>query len=167
ANDLVRGHPGAARATALLALPGNPSASARALATSRGSLDGPALVDHAMLSLSARRDAEACRTLDAAVAADPHSAPAFALRALVRMRTGDMRGAWADSEMSRQLGRPAWSEALDLLAATRVAERQEILQRVQRFARAVRADSSELSVLDARLAAIALTAAGQDELARS
>jgi len=131
------------------------------------SLYAPALVDRAMLSLSARRDAEACRMLDVAIAADPRSAPAFALRALVRMRNGDMRGAWADSEMSRQLGRPAWSEALDLVAATRVAERQEILQRVQGFTRQVRADSSELSVLDARLTSIALTAAGEHELART
>src|SRR5690606_11692464 len=118
-------------------------------------------------ALSARRDAEACSILNAAVAGDPRSAPVFALRGLVRMRNGDMRRGWADADMSRELGRATWGDALDLLAATRVAERQELLTRVQDFPRRVQSDTGELSVLDARLTAIALTAAGEQELART
>lgn len=167
AEALDRAHPSLARARALIALPGNQAAATSALRSVGDAGHLPALLDRAMLALTARRDTEACQALDAAIASDPRSAPAYALRALLRMRSGDMRGGWADAEMARQLGRPLWGDALDLLAAARVAERQEILQRVQRFVSQVRADSSELSVLDARLAAIALTAAGREEDARA
>src|SRR5690606_33265775 len=160
ADSLARGQPGAVRALSLLDLPSNPAAASTRLRAVEGIASGPLLVDRAMLALTARRDAEACEVLDEAIGMDPRSAPAFALRALVRMRNGDMRGGWSDAEMARQLGRPAWGDALEILAASRVSERQELLPRLERYVRSVRADSTEISVLDARLAFIALSAAG-------
>lgn len=167
ATSLDRAQPAAARARALIALPQGTAAAARELRSAWNTLDVAVLLDAAMLAMDARRDSEACQLLDTAIANDPLSAPAFALRSLLRLRMGDMRGGWADAEMTHQLGRPTWGEALDILAASRTSASQELLGRVQRFTRRVRADSSELSVIDARLTAIALSAAGEPELARS
>jgi len=48
----------------------------------------------------------ACQLLNEAIDRDARSAPAYALRALVRARNGEVRAAFADAEVVTQLGRP-------------------------------------------------------------
>ena len=64
------------------------------------------------------RHAEACQLLERAVAADPRTAPAYALRALALVRAAGrgrtataIRAAFADAEVATQLGRPIWGDA--------------------------------------------------------
>ena len=48
------------------------------------------------------------KLLSAAIDNDARSAPAYALRALIHARAGQVREAFADAEIVTQLGRPLW-----------------------------------------------------------
>lgn len=61
-------------------------------------------VDIATMRLYERAYRESCRSLDAALAVDPRRADAYVLRAIVRLRLGDIRNAWVDAETGRRLG---------------------------------------------------------------
>jgi hypothetical protein len=58
------------------------------------------------------RFSSACILLDSAVASDPTAAQAYILRALVRVRRGELRFAWADAETGGRLGWPLWGQAV-------------------------------------------------------
>jgi tetratricopeptide (TPR) repeat protein len=57
------------------------------------------------------RHEEARRWLDSAVAVEPHYAPAYGLRARVRLQLGDAAGARADAETAIRLSRDVWAIA--------------------------------------------------------
>jgi tetratricopeptide (TPR) repeat protein len=109
------------RTRALRALrTGNVSEAESALrrAIARDPSDAESLTELGDLLVLQSRDAEACRVLERAVTADPRIAPAYAMRAVALVRSGRrggnagaVRAAFADAEVTTQLGRPLWGEA--------------------------------------------------------
>jgi TolB-like protein len=112
------------------------------------------------IAVSERRDADACRLLNRAIAEDALYAPAWALRALVRGRHDDLRFAWADAVTAERLGSMLLGESsaaqIDLIArdTVRARERLAILWQEVR-------DRKTVSVLEGRAVAVALLAAGE------
>lgn len=76
---------------------------------------GESLAALASLALRERRYQEACAFGNAAVAAAPFNAAAYAVRAQARLRLGQARDAFADSETAVRLTNEAWTQALQLL----------------------------------------------------
>ena len=115
-------------------------------------LAGLAMLDH--------RDASACSLLNEAIVGDVLFAPAWAQRAVVRARHGDLRFAWADAETATQLGEGHLGESagamVDLIArdTSRARDRLNSEWTLVKQAGAV-------GVLDGTSIARALLAAGQ------
>jgi TolB-like protein len=99
---------------------GGNTAAAEPLLVRASSLDGQRsapLVDLADARAGRRDWVGACAALNRAVAVDGRDPYAYALRALVRLRLGETRDAWADAETVTLLGRTA-----DGLAASAVVD---------------------------------------------
>jgi TolB-like protein len=65
----------------------------------------------AEIAIADRKDGEACGMLNTAIVADPLYGPAWAARALLRMRHGELRFAWADAETATKVGSGLLGEA--------------------------------------------------------
>ena len=101
--------------------------------------------------------AHACQLLNEAIDRDARSAPAYALRSLVRARGGEMRGAFADAEVVTQLGRPLWGNSLRAVALRRTGDTTAARQQARRLLAEVRRRTGPLPFWDARFLAIALS----------
>jgi TolB-like protein len=98
----------------------------------------------------------ACQLLNAAIDRDARSAPAYALRALVRARGGEVRAAFADAEVVTQLGRPLWGNSLRVVALRRTGDTTSARQEVRALLSEVRRRPGPLPFWDARFLATAL-----------
>ncbi|MGI8497261.1 MAG: tetratricopeptide repeat protein [Gemmatimonadaceae bacterium] len=74
------------------------------------------LLELATMELHERAYRESCRTLDLALSVDPRFASAYVLRAMIRLRLGDLRYAWVDAETGRRLGAEIAGSAVSALA---------------------------------------------------
>jgi TolB-like protein len=99
----------------------------------------------------------ACQLLNEAIDRDARSAPAYALRALVRARGGEVRGAFADAEVVTQLGRPLWGNSLRAVALRRTGDTTAARQQTRRLLAEVRRRTGPLPFWDARFLAVALS----------
>ena len=99
----------------------------------------------------------ACQLLNAAIDRDARSAPAYALRALVRARGGEVRAAFSDAEVVTQLGRPLWGNSLRAVALRRTGDTTAARQQVKKLLSEVRRRTGPLPFWDARFLAIALS----------
>jgi hypothetical protein len=99
----------------------------------------------------------ACQLLNAAIDRDARSAPAYALRSLVRARGGEVRAAFSDAEVVTQLGRPLWGNSLRAVALRRTGDTTAARQQVKSLLSQVRRRTGPLPFWDARFLAIALT----------
>lgn len=98
----------------------------------------------------------ACQLLNEAIDRDARSAPAYALRALVRARGGEVRGAFADAEVVTQLGRPLWGNSLRAVALRRTEDTTAARKQTRQLLAEVRRRTGPLPFWDARFLAIAL-----------
>jgi len=98
----------------------------------------------------------ACQLLNEAIDRDARSAPAYALRALVRARGGEVRAAFADAEVVTQLGRPFWGNSLRVVTLRRNGDTTTARQQLRRLLADARRRTGPLPFWDARFLAIAL-----------
>ena len=114
----------------------------------------------AEIAIADRKDGEACGLLNAAIAADALYGPAWADRALLRMRHGELRFAWADAETATKVGSGLLGEG----AAAFVDLASRDTSRARSRLGDVMLDVSSrgtISVHEGRAVASALIAAGQ------
>jgi len=98
----------------------------------------------------------ACQLLNSAIDRDARSAPAYALRALVRARGGEVRAAFSDAEIVTQLGRPLWGNSLRAVALRRAGDTTAARQQVRALLTQVRRRTGPIPFWDARFLATAL-----------
>jgi hypothetical protein len=98
----------------------------------------------------------ACQLLNAAIDRDARSAPAYALRSLIRARGGEVREAFADAEVVTQLGRPVWGNSLRAVALRRTGDTTAARQQTRQLLADARRRTGPLPFWDARFMAIAL-----------
>jgi hypothetical protein len=118
------------------------------------------LVGEADAEIRDGQPAHACQLLNAAIGADERSAPAYALRAIVRARAGNVREAFSDAETVSQLGRLRWGNALRALVSNRAGDTTSARMRARRIIADARQRRGPLAFWDARLMAAALTETG-------
>jgi hypothetical protein len=102
----------------------------------------------------------ACQLLNEAIDRDARSAPAYALRALVRARGGEVRAAFADAEVVTQLGRPLWGNSLRAVTLRRNGDTTAARQQLRRLLAETRRRTGPLPFWDARFLATALAEMG-------
>jgi hypothetical protein len=100
--------------------------------------------------------AHACQLLNTAIDRDARSAPAYALRSLVRARGGEFRAAFGDAEVVTQLGRPLWGNSLRAVALRRTGDTTAARQQTRRLLAETRRRTGPLPFWDARFLATAL-----------
>jgi serine/threonine-protein kinase len=81
-----------------------------------------ALADAAIALLRSRQPDAARRMIDSALAMSPTDAEAYALRARANAARGDLRGAWADAEVTERLGNDWQAQTLIASFEARVGE---------------------------------------------
>ncbi|MDB4881362.1 MAG: transcriptional regulator [Gemmatimonadetes bacterium] len=124
------------------------------------------LVDEADAELRDGQYAHACKLLNAAIDNDARSAPAYALRSMIRTRGGQVREAFADAETVTQLGRPLWGNALRAMALRRAGDATEARKETRRLVLSTRTRRA-LSFWDARMIATALAGMGDANTAQT
>jgi tetratricopeptide (TPR) repeat protein len=117
------------------------------------------LIDEADAEIRDGQSAHACQLLNTAIDLDGRAAPAYALRAIVRARGGEVREAFGDAETVSQLGRPRWGDALRVLVANRAGDTTTARRQARRIIAEAKRIRGPLSFWDARLMAAALTEA--------
>ena len=125
------------------------------------------LVDEADAEIRDGQPVHACQLLNSAISADERSAPAYALRAIVRARGGQVREAFSDAETVSQLGRPRWGNALRALVSNRSGDTTSARMRARRIIVEAREIRGPLAFWDARLMAAALAETGYAPEARA
>jgi hypothetical protein len=115
------------------------------------------LVEEADGEIRDRVPAHACQLLNEAIDRDARSAPAYALRALVRARGGEVRAAFADAEVVTQLGRPVWGNSLRVVTLRRNGDTTTARQQLRRLVADARRRTGPLPFWDARFLAIAMS----------
>ena len=125
------------------------------------------LVDEADAEMRDGQYAHACKLLNAAIDNDARSAPAYALRSLIRARAGQVREAFADAETVTQLGRPLWGNSLRAVTLRRTGDTNGARQEARRLAASVRPRTGFLAFWDARMLATALAQAGDAAAAQA
>jgi tetratricopeptide (TPR) repeat protein len=118
------------------------------------------LVDEADAELRDGQYDHACKLLNAAIDNDARSAPAYALRALIRAHAGQVREAFGDAEVVTQLGRPRWGNTLRAITLQRMGDVAGAKREVRRLVAAARHQRGALSFWDARMLATALVQTG-------
>ena len=112
------------------------------------------------LAIAEHRDASACTLLNRAIVGDVLFAPAWAQRAVVRARYGDLRFAWADAETATQLGAGHLGQSagamVDLLARDTTRARDRLYTEWSEVKAA-----GAVGVVDGTAIARAMIAAGQ------
>jgi TolB-like protein len=101
--------------------------------------------------------AHACQLLNQAIDRDARSAPAYALRALVRARGGEVRAAFADAEVVTQLGRPLWGNSLRVVTLRRNGDTTTARRQLRQLVAETRRRTGPLPFWDARFLAIAMS----------
>jgi TolB-like protein len=101
--------------------------------------------------------AHACQLLNNAIDRDARSAPAYALRSLIRARGGEVRAAFADAEVVTQLGRPLWGNSLRAVALRRTGDTTAARRQVRQLLAETRRRTGPLPYWDARFLATALS----------
>jgi TolB-like protein len=114
------------------------------------------LVEEADAEIRDGLPVHACQLLDAAIDHDVRSAPAYALRSLIRARGGEVRAAFADAEIVTQLGRPLWGNSLRAVALRRTGDTTAARQQTRRLLAQTRRRTGALPYWDARWLAVAL-----------
>jgi TolB-like protein len=114
------------------------------------------LVEEADGEIRDRVPVHACQLINEAIDRDARSAPAYALRALVRARGGEVRAAFADAEVVTQLGRPFWGNSLRVVTLRRNGDTTTARQQLRRLVADARRRTGPLPFWDARFLAIAL-----------
>jgi hypothetical protein len=115
------------------------------------------LVEEADAEIRDGLPVHACQLLNDAIDRDARSAPAYALRSLIRARGGEVRAAFADAETVTQLGRPIWGNALRAVTLRRTGDTPAARQQVRRLLADARRRTGHLPFWDARFLAIALS----------
>jgi TolB-like protein len=115
------------------------------------------LVEEAEGEIRDGLNAHACQLLNEAIDRDARSAPAYALRSLVRARGSEVRGAFADAEVVTQLGRPVWGNSLRAVALRRAGDTTAARRQVRLLSAETRRRTGHLPFWDARFLAIALS----------
>ena len=113
-----------------------------------------------MLSLMHRADGEACGLLNRAISDDALYGPAWAMRALVRARHGDLRFAWADAETATQVGSPFLGQSAAAIVDLKARDTAHARSRLGDVWLDVQARGT-ISVPEGRAVATAFIAAGQ------
>jgi TolB-like protein len=122
----------------------------------RGRDESEQLVEEAEGEIRDGAAAHACQLLNDAIDRDARSAPAYALRALVRARGGEVRGAFSDAEVVTQLGRPLWGNSLRAVALARMGDTTAARKQVRSLIAETRRRTGPLPFWDARFLASAL-----------
>lgn len=130
----------------------------RVLERNRG--ESERLIDEADAEIRDGQSAHACQLLNSAIDLDGRAAPAYALRAIIRARRGDVREAFGDAETVSQLGRPRWGNALRALVANRAGDTTSARRNARRIIAEAKQIRGPLSFWDARMMAVALTETG-------
>ena len=123
------------------------------------------LFDLAHLDYLQRNFADACAVLDSAVESDPLAAQPYALRALVRARRDDIRGAWADAETASRLGWPEWGDAISAVVDARARDTTSARVRTKRLLHAYAARGTNPVHWAGPWIAVALASSGQESKA--
>lgn len=121
----------------------------------------PALGELGDLALVDRKSDAACGWLNAAITADPYRPIPYALRAIARRGELDTRLGWSDAEIAVRLGARTYGEAAAALVDIRGGDSTRARSRALRLFRELDR-RTRLGVTDARLAALALTALGEN-----
>jgi TolB-like protein len=98
----------------------------------------------------------ACQLLNAAIDRDARSAPAYALRSLIKARGGEVREAFSDAEVVTQLGRPIWGNSLRAVALRRTGDTTSARRQTRALLADARRRTGPLPFWDARFIATAL-----------
>jgi TolB-like protein len=114
----------------------------------------------ATLAISDHRDASACSLLNEAIIGDVLFAPAWAQRAVVRARHGDLRFAWADAETATQLGEAHLGESAGAIVDMLARDTSRARDRLYTEWSQVKA-AGAVGVLDGTAIARAMLAAGE------
>jgi TolB-like protein len=114
------------------------------------------LVEEAEGEIRDGASVHACQLLNDAIDRDARSAPGYALRALVRARGGEVRGAFSDAEVVTQLGRPLWGNSLRAVALVRTGDTTAARKQVRRLLAETRRRTGPLPFWDARFLGFAL-----------
>jgi TolB-like protein len=118
------------------------------------------LVEEADGEMRDNQPVHACQLLNTAIDADARSSPAYALRAIVRARGGDVREAFGDAEVVAQLGRPRWGDAIRALVLNRSGDTTSARRQSRRLIAEARKIRGPLAFWDARFIAAALVETG-------
>ncbi len=121
----------------------------------------PALGDLGDLMLNDRSLDAACGWFNAAIAADPYRPIPYALRAIARRGDADVRLGWSDAEIAGRLGARSYGEAASALVDIRGNDSTRARTRALKLFRELDR-RTRLGVTDARLAALALVALGDN-----
>jgi TolB-like protein len=114
------------------------------------------LVEEADAEIRDGLPGHACQLLNEAIDRDARSAPAYALRSLIRARGGEVRAAFADAETATQLGRPRWGAALRVVALRRTGDTTVARRESRKLLADARRRTGPLPFWDARFLANAL-----------
>lgn len=125
------------------------------------------LIDEADAEMRDGQPAHACQLLNTAIELDERAAPAYALRAIVRARGGEVREAFGDAETVTQLGRPRWGNALRALVSNRSGDTTSARLQARRIIAEAKNIPGPLSFWDARLMAVALAEVGYASAAQT
>jgi len=120
----------------------------------------PPIAALASLAIADHRDGSACTLLNQAIIGDVLFAPAWAQRAVVRARHGDLRFAWADAETATQLGEGYLGESAGAIVDLIARDTSRARDRLTNEWTQVKA-AGVVGVLDGTSIARALVAAGQ------
>lgn len=123
---------------------------------------GETLASLAALALRARRFQEACAFGNAAVAAAPFNAEAYAARAQARLRLGQARDAYADAETAARLANEPWTQALQLLIQLGAGNGEQANALGRALTQRYLAPGATLGVHDAAMLARAFLGLGDD-----
>jgi len=96
-----------------------------------------ALADAAIALLRSRQPDAARRLIDSALAMAPTDAEAYALRARANAARGDLRGAWADAEVTERLGDDWQAQTLIASFEARVGEKRAARDRLANLVKRV------------------------------
>ncbi|MEO7962510.1 MAG: tetratricopeptide repeat protein, partial [Gemmatimonadaceae bacterium] len=115
---------------------------------------GSALAALAEIELRAERFREACAYSNAAVAAAPFDAEAYAVRARARLHLGQARDAYADAETAALLSGEPWTEGLRLITQVGAGNGDGATELSRSLAQRYLAPGRTLSVNDASMLAL-------------
>jgi tetratricopeptide (TPR) repeat protein len=121
--------------------------------------DASPLVDLGELELIQHAYGQSCRALDLALSINPRIALAYELRAMSRLRRGDVRPAWIDAETGRRLGAEVPGEAVAALVDVAARDTVRARVRIRRLRRELES-RKWISVEDGGYVALGMVAIG-------